>query len=1618
MYRTIRILSIVLLMEIGLCSLASAQTGYDVVWSDLVGSSVSGNTLTKTVADGWGNSAATGLYYLENNTDGWLEYTVDAINRKAFGLSDLNANTFTGSLDYCFNIGSDAKAYIFNNSVQLGLTPVVIGDILRIERVGSTIYFKKNGSIVHTLAGALTVPLLIDVSLYTAGSALVNMKASFGPSPHPVLQWTDVKGMSVSGDNLLRTNSYAAGYNDSGAASVASLPAGESGWIEVTMNELDRRRMIGFSPSNTFVNPGTIAYGVQFDNDNMNLVVNGVVGAFMGKFTTNSVIRIAREGNQVKYYVNGTHYYTSPTPSTGALYVHVGFFNQLGTFKNIYASFGPGQGTVPDRIEYETLKAFYDSLGGSGWTTKTNWPASGTWPKHMYNTQFNNWYGITIANGDVTKINYNLNNLTGFIPSTIGNLKKLDYFRALNNHITGKIPVSICTLTDLTLLQLGFNELTGQIPSAIGNLTKLTWLGLYENHNLSGSLPSSFYNLTKLTDLYIYDTKIEGSLSEQIGNFDKLVTFYGYQNSWTGNLPAGLGNITTLQNLYLYSNNFSGEIPSNWQNLTNLRNLWLHYIPGLTGQVPTWLGNFTNLQTLAFGDNDLRGTLPASIGNLTNLRELYFFDLDSIEGTIPTTWQNLNKLTRLQVYGNPLVTGSVPAGLANQPTLKSFGLSNSSYTGFPNISARTDKSTISVSISGNQIPVADIERYFTGPNTHAFALFNYGAQRVPEIDSLRHVPLTSALNIEAPSGGTHAVYLWEKLENSTWTNINNQNESSSPNIFAVASTNSAHAGIYRYTVTNTWMPDFRIESGPIEIQITEAINNAPSERLYNGQITAARWRTEKAYGVEGDDLEGMYVYDYDDKYQIAEARFAHASYNTVTGGTFSLSGNKYRTSGMTYDPNGNIQVMKRFDENGIMTNDFAYHYAANKNQLLDVDGYTTQSGGGPHGFAYNAIGQLTDEYLEDGTKQFIEYDVTGKVIAVFSDISKTPASKKVDYLYDDRGFRLAKVSYSENGTEARTTWYHRDISGNILAIYEQEGAPGQGNENTPTQTEVPVYGSGKIGTFYPDQDNSTAYEITDHLGNVRALLRDNVNIYTATMEDNGLQDITNPREQEKQYFENLDETSVSNFVANHTPSSAEVNPAHRVAQLQWNDTPGSTAAEKSMGPAIALQVNPGDKIEAESFAYYFRKTGDFNRNGFTLGMLSSVLGGTFAGEIGFEGSTLSQVTDAFSNALAAGGFLTDNDPTIPYAYINYIVFDENMISIASDFKRVTGESFEDPTIKHERVAFDAPIVIGPDGRYIYVWVSCESSNTQIWFDDVKVTHTSPAMIVRATDYGVWGDVLREQKTDESKYRFGYQGQFAEKDDETGWNHFELREYDPTIGRWLVPDPFRQHASPYVAFGNNPVNKIDKNGGTDGPFGSGCNCIDVKPGPRSTVVGNEIWMVDDYNNWAKLLDEVETEIETEASVFALPLAGSIRIPGWVTGTATWLSVVWATSELLRSDESEKKVTLYRGVHVGHPDYANALRGMAVPFGGTATDEMHNGGNFESVFTSWSMSKSVANWHANKHGPGGLVLEKKFRWSETVPSLDEYQELEVLIPGTVSGAKVGPPTGVGTPKAFGN
>jgi RHS repeat-associated protein len=869
------------------------------------------------------------------------------------------------------------------------------------------------------------------------------------------------------------------------------------------------------------------------------------------------------------------------------------------------------------------------------------------------------------------------------------------------------------------------------------------------DNNLSGTIPASFGNLTSLIHLTLQTNNLSGDIPATLGNCKELALVYLHRNQLTGSIPLFFTTLPKLYYLVLSENRFTGEIPP-----------------------------FSNpvLASLQLAYNQLTGGIPASFGTMTNL-------------------QYVNA-------GNNKLDGQIAPELNNIPGLSQLLLNDNALKDIPNFALHPNRASLIVYLSYNQLDFGDLEPLFTAPGVNPFYALSWYPQTISDGAPV-HVPLGETVVLPSRPAGQNSTITWERLVNNVWTNVNSLNEDATHQTFRRSNASHNMEDSYRWRMTNSLVTGLTLESKPIELTVVDALRTTPATPLYNGIISTARWRTSKAYGVEGEDLTGMYVFDYDDKYQIRDASWA-----THTSAWYSFSGNKYRVTGMDYDPNGNIKALIRYDKDALRTHNFTHDYEPNKNKLKSVSGYT-------NAYTYNAIGQMTGEdKAEEGKDQYVEYDVSGKVTKVFSDPAKLAAHLKVEYLYDDRGFRLAKVNHQSN----RTTWYIRDGSGNVISIYEQEGIPGQTNADAITLVEVPVYGSGKLGTLYPQQDSSMNYEITDHLGNVRALLRDNVNVYTATMEDNGQEALSNPRVEEMAYFENLFETAVTDARMNHTAPVAGVEAPDKAAYLFWNDTYGTLAEQKAIGPAIALKVNAGDSVDIEAWTRYERKT-SFAKD-FDLVALSSLLGSSFTAAGGFEGYTMNQTTSSLQSALAAGAYPDDGgDDTRPFAYLSYILYDENMVYQDAGWVRVTddagfyAEEIGLPEKKPVRIAFDNAIGI-PQNGYIYVWLSNQSKETRVWFDDLQVTHTQ-SLVVQATDYGVWGDVLREQKADESTYRFGYQGQFSERDLETGWSHFELREYDPVIGRWLVTDPYGQYWSPYVGMGNDPVNSVDPNGGRDG-----------------------------------------------------------------------------------------------------------------------------------------------------------------------------------------------------------
>ena len=93
------------------------------------------------------------------------------------------------------------------------------------------------------------------------------------------------------------------------------------------------------------------------------------------------------------------------------------------------------------------LAALYNATNGSSWQDDTNW---------LSNRPLGEWHGVsTDADGRVTKLVLGSNQLTGPIPSELGNLANLQDLELRDNQFSGYVPVKLLDMTSNDVASLG-----------------------------------------------------------------------------------------------------------------------------------------------------------------------------------------------------------------------------------------------------------------------------------------------------------------------------------------------------------------------------------------------------------------------------------------------------------------------------------------------------------------------------------------------------------------------------------------------------------------------------------------------------------------------------------------------------------------------------------------------------------------------------------------------------------------------------------------------------------------------------------------------------------------------------------------------------------------------------------------------------------------------------------------------------------------------------------------------------------------------------------------------------------------------------------------------------------
>ena len=352
------------------------------------------------------------------------------------------------------------------------------------------------------------------------------------------------------------------------------------------------------------------------------------------------------------------------------------------------------------------LIALYNATDGPNWENNTNWDTD---------EPLGEWHGVTTdANGRVTRLVLRGREMSGEIPSELGNLSDLTDLRLYRSQLSGPIPPELGKLTNLTVLYLYRNQLSGPIPPDLGNLTNLQWLYLYLNQ-LSGPIPSELGNLSDLQGLSLSRNQLSGTIPPELGNLANLESLYLRDNQLTGCIPNTLGN-TLFNDLSELSLPFCSPRVSNpadkaileafynatggpdWSNNANWlsdkpTSLWYGVATDsdgrvtslrlgtneLSGSIPSELGDLTNLEFMALDGNELSGEIPPELGDLANLKRLYLNE-NQLSGSIPTQLGKLTNLETLHLWGNEL-SGQIPAELGKLTKLEALALSGNRLSG-------------------------------------------------------------------------------------------------------------------------------------------------------------------------------------------------------------------------------------------------------------------------------------------------------------------------------------------------------------------------------------------------------------------------------------------------------------------------------------------------------------------------------------------------------------------------------------------------------------------------------------------------------------------------------------------------------------------------------------------------------------------------------------------------------------------------------------------------------------------------------------------------------------------------------------------------------------------------
>ncbi|MBZ5559207.1 MAG: hypothetical protein LAO77_18195 [Acidobacteriia bacterium] len=315
---------------------STTATVVPVVWTSLVKTTASGNSLTKTAGcNGCQDAGAISSQAIASG-DGYVEFTVsETTTERAIGFSHGNTDTTIGDIDFALLLWPGGEIDVRENGTYRADTTAATGDTFRIAVTGGKVTYAKNGTVFYTSAAAPVYPLIADTSLETKSATLNNVMITGGAVP---VTWTSTVNVTASA-GAIQKSAGCNGCADAGAVSAQAIASGD-GSVEFTVAETTTERAIGLSHGNTDTTIGDIDFalllwpGGEIDVREAGVYRTDTTAATGDKF------RVAISGGKVTYAKNGVVFYTSATAPSYPLLVDTSLLTSASTLGGVVMSGG------------------------------------------------------------------------------------------------------------------------------------------------------------------------------------------------------------------------------------------------------------------------------------------------------------------------------------------------------------------------------------------------------------------------------------------------------------------------------------------------------------------------------------------------------------------------------------------------------------------------------------------------------------------------------------------------------------------------------------------------------------------------------------------------------------------------------------------------------------------------------------------------------------------------------------------------------------------------------------------------------------------------------------------------------------------------------------------------------------------------------------------------------------------------------------------------------------------------------------------------------------------------------------------------------------------------------